>query len=179
MSLEQIIYSAKKGEEKAFKQLYNLYCRKWFTICLRYNKRRVDAEDVLQNALSKIFKNINQFNPKLGDFEGWAYRIVVNENLLFYKKKKDILLFEDVSNHGEEAVEILEYDTLNPKELVKLIQGLPEGYRTVFNLYVIEGYTHNEIAEILKISVGTSKSQLSKAKRELRTKIEVLLNVNH
>ena len=143
---------------------------------MRYNKNRQDALDVLQNALIKVFTKIDQFDQNKGSFKSWSAQVVVNENLMYLRKlninyKIDPIDAElQVADQQESALDIL-----SAEELTKMIQKLPDGYRAVFNMYVIEGYQHKEIAELLQISVGTSKSQLFKAKRLLQEKLEVLL----
>lgn len=176
MTEQLIISKAKKGDRSAQTLLYQEYQSLWYSICLRYNKNRHDALDVLQNALVKIFTKIDQFNHEKGSFKSWSAQVVVNENLMYLRKlninfKVDQIETElHIENQGESAVDIL-----SAEELTNMIQTLPDGYRAVFNLYVIEGYQHKEIAELLNISVGTSKSQLFKAKRLLQEKLEVLL----
>ena len=145
-------------------------------ICLRYNKNRYDAEDCLQSALVSIFSNLEQFDAEKGSFKSWSHRIVVNANLQFLKKQKlrmhndledEYLLCTQENDEQEFA--------LSTEKMVKLVQQLPAGYRSIFNLYVVEGYSHAEIAQILDISIGTSKSQLAKAKKMLRRQVEVVL----
>lgn len=175
-----ILLGVKRGERSAQNKLYQMFKNYWFSICLRYNSRE-DASDALQNALIKIFKNINQFNSDKGSFKSWASKIVVNENLMIIRKKKQLSESDDVveemhlisNNHNA-------IDELNAEELVKLVQQLPAGYRTVFNLYVFEEKSHNEIAELLQIKTGTSKSQLSKARKYLQVELEKLMLIpNH
>ena len=176
MKLEDnTISKAKSGDRGAQRRLYDTYSRSWFGLCLRYCQNRSDAEDVLQNALIKIFGKIEQFNPALAGFNTWSSKIVVNESLMFLKGRKSFNDLDDVKMVAEMHVDQEEMSLLSAEALTKMVQKLPDGYRTVFNLYVIEGYAHNEISEILNISVGTSKSQLSKAKQLLRKRIEVLL----
>jgi len=173
MNDEKIINEVKKNNRKAQEQLYTKYKTFWFMICLRYHKNRADALDALQNALVNIFSKIHQFDEKKGSFNAWSSRIVVNENLMLLRKKVSSFDMESISDkfevrdHGETPV-----DKLCAKELTLLIQELPEGYRAVFNLYVMEGKNHNEIATLLNISKGTSKSQLYKARKFLQRKIE-------
>ena len=176
MTEKQIISRAKKRDRKAQTALYSTYQHKWYAICLRYNKNQADAMDVLQNALINIFSKIDQFDEKRGNFKAWSNQIVVNENLMFLRKRvasfKVDEIHEDyqVEDRSESAL-----DVLSAEELNKMVQRLPDGYRIVFNLYVIEGYNHKEIGERLGISPGTSKSQLFKAKKMLQKKLEVLL----
>ncbi len=176
MQLEEIILLAKKQDRKAQTALYHQFKSGWFMICLRYCSNRADASDALQNALILIFSKIEQFDAVQGEFKSWSSKIVVNSCLMFLRKntnrfqfnelKEDILMYEE--QHTQD-------DVLSVEEMTKMIQELPIGYRTVFNLYVLEGYTHVEIAEILEISIGTSKSQLSKSRKLLKQKLEVVL----
>lgn len=172
----QLIKAAKRQKREAQNKLYEMYKRYWFAICLRYQRNRQDAEDCLQNGLVKIFSNIRQFNEAKGDFKSWSAKIIVNENLMFLRAMKPTE--ELTESSGELDVIWPETETegaLSTERLTKLIQQLPAGYRSVFNLYVVEGFSHKEISEILNISMGASKSQLSKARRMLRLQIEVLL----
>jgi len=174
--LEDLIISkAKEGDRVAQKQLYVKYKRGWFSICLRYNNNRADAEDVLQNALVKIFSKMDQFDHNKAKFITWSSKIVVNENLQFLKQKMKFQNFDDLSTSFLVEEPEKEMNRFDSEEITAMIQKLPIGYRTVFNLYILEGYTHQEISEILNITIGTSKSQLSKSKQMLRKKIEVLL----
>jgi RNA polymerase sigma factor (sigma-70 family) len=143
---------------------------------LRYGGNSVNAQDILQNGLIRVFTALKQFDDKKGNFLVWSNKIMVNEALRFLQKQKRINFFEPVDeSHLQIGVENNIHSLLSAKELVQLIQQLPDGYRTVFNLYTIEGYSHKEISQKLNISEGTSKSQLSKAKKQLRQWIEVLL----
>jgi len=168
-----LINRCKKGDSAAQKQLYELHRHRWFTICLRYVHKREDALDVLQNALIKIYSKLNQFNSELGQFSSWSSKIVVNESIMFQRKywnKNEIsgLNLELINDHEDEKA----ISNLTLEEMTRRIQKLPTGYRLVFNMYVIEGYSHKEIAATLGISIGTSKSQLFKAKGILKKQIE-------
>ncbi len=175
--ISQVIRRIIKGDRKAQTMLYNEYKSVWFRICLRYNKNRDDASDALQNALINIFQKIEQFDLKKGNFSSWSNRIVINENLMLIRKNANAFNMDeiredlDLFDQNETPVE-----RLSAEELTMLIQTLPHGYRTVFNLYVIDGFTHPEIAEKLNISSGTSKSQLFKARKLIQGKLEVLLS---
>jgi len=171
----KLIPMVRKGKPEAQALLYEKYRTYWFAICLRYNKNRDDSLDALQNALIIILSKLNQFDSNKGSFKSWSSKIVINENLQLLRKKN--LQLELIDSRLEE-VDSYSYDVSEPaytkKELIQMIQSLPDGYRAVFNLYVMEGYSHMEISEILNISVGTSKSQLSKAKRMLKNKLGLL-----
>jgi RNA polymerase sigma-70 factor (ECF subfamily) len=175
MQLEEqkLIKACINGELLAQKKLYNLYASKFFAVSLRYSKNREEAEDILQDAFIKIFDNLQQFQFK-GSFEGWMRRIVVNTAIAYYRKS--LIGFKDTVEF--ESIVVLDFDiqTYDYEQLVNLIQELPIGYRTIFNLYAIEGYTHIQIAEILNISEGTSKSQFSRARSILKEKVNKLFN---
>lgn len=151
----------------AQKVLYDKYSALFYAICMRYLKNKMDAEDALVESFCKIFQKIDQFNHN-GSFEGWMKRIVVNECLMKIRKSSNLKLHVDIDeayNLGSEAGVVSD---MAYQELLDLMEDLPPGYRTVFNLYVIEGYKHREIAELLDISINTSKSQLILAKKRMR-----------
>ena len=164
-----LIKDCLKGKTEAQRRLYEKYRSMWFMICLRYVKEREDALDILQDSLVKIYTKLNQYDPNKGQFSTWSSKIVVNESIMFSKKKLKELgldqLHEDSLLYAKEEEKL---ELLSAQELTKMVQELPEGYRLVFNLNVIEGYTHIEIVELLGISVGTSNSQLFKAKNILK-----------
>lgn len=142
-------------------------------VCLRYMKSREDAEDVLLEGFYKVFKNLEKFTYQSEiAFFGWVKRIMINEALMKLRKDKDIQIMA-INEDWDEEVDLSPLEKLNTAYLMKIIQSIPVGYRTVFNLYEIEGYSHEEIATKLDISKGTSKSQLFKAKKLLR---EMLTN---
>ncbi len=140
------------------------------TVCLRYATDRMEAEDMLQDAFIKVYRNISQFKFE-GSFEGWIRRIVVNTALKYCQKKK--MKFDEVQPEAASVggIDPSVYTHLNEAELLKLIHRLPEGYKLVFNLHIIEGYSHEEIAEMLHIKDSTSRSQLVKARRYLQNEI--------
>ena len=178
MNKEEITLIKKciKGDAKSQKTLYTKYKVKWFMVCLRYARDRSEAEDMLQEGLINIFKDLKQYNPKKGYFSTWSNRVLVNSILQFLRKWKKIKFDIDITDMKDilpSSDDI--YATLGAKELTQMIQQLPLGYRVVFNMYVIEGFKHKEIAEKLKISENTSKSQLFKAKRMLRNQLEDIL----
>ena len=171
MNEEQLIQACKNQDRKAQKMLYERYSPKMFGVCRRYVKSYEDAEDVLINGLYKVLSNINSFQGA-GSFEGWIRRIVVNESLMFLRKKHNFLLSVEISNI-EISSQVTVEDSLAADDILKLLDKLPTGYRTVFNLYVLEGYKHREIAEILGISINTSKSQLILAKKRMKSLIQI------
>jgi len=170
-----LIQEILSGSQKAFEVLYAKYARNHFLTCLRYIKDRSIAEDLLQESYINIYKNIKQFKPQLSKFTTWSNRVVINTCLMHLRKndifsKVDDITIIDSTNYSL-AQPPKAIDELSLKELTNVIQRLPKGYRTVFNLYVIDGYSHQEIADILKISVSTSKTQLLKAKKALQNKL--------
>ena len=156
-----------KKDPKSQRLLYEKFAGKMYAICLRYIKEEASAEDVLVKGFTKIFEKIKQYKGD-GSFEGWMRRIMVNESLQCIRKNKNMHLTADI----ETAHHIMDFEMIESqiaaKDLLKIIGQLPDGYRTAFNLYAIEGYSHQEIAEMLDISVNTSKSQLSRARALLR-----------
>lgn len=169
MSLEQLIEKCKKRDNKAQEQLYRLFASKLFSVCLKYSDSQANAEDTLQDAFITIFKKIDQFKNK-GSFEGWLKRIVVNTALQKYRNQKVFEIFNE--EQLEDPHVDLDEESISLDYLLKIIQQLPHRYRLVFNLYVLDGYSHKEIAELLKISQGTSKSNLARARYILKEKIE-------
>ncbi|NNE25338.1 MAG: sigma-70 family RNA polymerase sigma factor [Saprospiraceae bacterium] len=165
--MENLLKGIKAQDPSAQKALYDRYSGLFYAICLRYLKNPVEAEDVMIESFYKIFTKINQFNDE-GSFEGWMKRIVVNQSLMQIRKNSNLNLHVDIENAYDLNEKEKAIDNLNHEALMELIQSLPVGYRTVFNLYVIEGYKHREIADQLGISINTSKSQLILAKKKLR-----------
>ena len=170
MGVEQLIKECQQNNLKAQEQLYRLFAPKLFAACLKYSRNYEDAQDNLQDGFLLLFRKIGQFQFK-GSFEGWARRLMVNNVLQRYRSEG---IFELVSENmpDEEEVEI-ESDSVSMDFLLSIIQELPDRYRMVFNLYVTDGYSHKEIADMLGITVGTSKSNLSRARIILKEKIEV------
>jgi RNA polymerase sigma-70 factor (ECF subfamily) len=169
LSIEQLINDCKKNDIKAQEQLYRQYAPKLFSVCLKYSSNYAEAQDNLQDGFLLIFEKINQFSFK-GSFEGWLKRIMINNILQKYRSER-ILSLVDEEIKDEVEIEIDE-ESVSIEFLMKIIQELPERYRLVFNLYAIDGYSHQEIADMLKISVGTSKSNLSRARLILKDKID-------
>jgi|WetSurMetagenome_2_1015567.scaffolds.fasta_scaffold336159_2 RNA polymerase sigma factor (sigma-70 family) len=173
---KEAISMAKGGDHGAQRYLYDQYRTKWFMICLRYLPIRADAEDALQNGLVQIFSKLEKFNPELGEFGGWTSRIMTNECIQILRKNKNNLTTQELSNdlpvyYPEENG----LEKLAREDILRIIQKLPAGYRTIFNMYVFDGFSHKEIAEHLKISEGTSKSQLFKARKMLQEALEVII----
>ncbi len=173
--LHEIIAGCKKMEKRAQRLLYNQYAPLFLGIAFRYGKSKEDAEDILQEAFVKILTRIKQYS-ETGSFEGWMKRILVNTAISHYRTSQKHDFHKDFDNIAETSIEDYEIDNseFNREELLNSINKLPEGFRIIFNLYAIEGYKHREIAEMLEISVGTSKSQYSRARSLLQTKLKEL-----
>jgi|TARA_B110000503_G_scaffold34506_1_gene56235 RNA polymerase sigma factor (sigma-70 family) len=170
LTLDKLIADCQKNDRKAQEALYHKYASILFGLCLKYSPNRVEAEDNLQDAFITIFGRIGQYTGK-GSFEGWIKRVTVNTVLQKYRKKRVLTLPEDdILEAAEEFTE--DEPSLPLSFLLSIIQELPERYRLVFNLYVLDGYTHKEIGELMGISDGTSKSNLARARILLRSKIE-------
>ncbi len=169
-TLESLIEQCRSQNGKAQRLLYDRLSSKMMGVCRRYIGDISEAEAVLVTGFLKVFNKINQFSG-LGNFEGWVRRIMVNESLLYLRKNKSMFLEVDI----EEALIEPNYGQANylfeEQELLEMINNLPVGYRTVFNLYAIEGYSHKEIAEQMGINENTSKSQLSRARSILKNEV--------
>lgn len=171
----QLIQRATAGNKRAERALYEKYERQWFRLCLRYGRNRTEAEDILQEGLMTVFKDLRQFDANRGAFSTWSNRVLVNAALRFLKRNQWQQSFVDLDNiHEEPTISDNILAKISAKELTEVIQQLPLGYRVVFNMYAIEGYSHKEIATALNISVSTSKSQLFKARKALKKQLEVL-----
>ena len=145
-------------------------------ICLRYAPSKMEAEDMLQEGLINVFKELKQFDPKKAAFSAWSNKVMVNAALQYLRKWKKLSFSEDLDDYTNQfSTKDDVFDQLGVKELTNLVQNLPDGYRIVFNLYVMEGYKHKEIAEQLSISESTSKTQFLKAKKMLRNQLETVL----
>lgn len=168
--IDDLLAACKRGERKAQEALYRGMAAQMYQVCLRYTSNDVEAEDVLQNGFVKVFQSVAQFRGE-GSFEGWIRRIMVNTAIEGYRKqirKQQTITIEEVFDHEQQTFDM---ESLEVKDLLTLIQQLPDGYRAVFNMYAIEGYSHKEIAEALQISEGASKSQLSRARSWLKDKL--------
>jgi len=188
MEIIELIEGCKKWHKKAQNELYDTYAPRLFALCLRYMADHDDAKDVLQESLIKIFKNIDSFNHTDGNsFYAWMKRITVNTALNYIRDNLKNKLSADVANYENEFAvddnfDFSQYDIIieciGTQRLFQLIQDLPAGYRTVFNLYVIENYSHKEISEQLDITINTSKTQLFKARKMLLSKISEIIDKN-
>jgi len=164
---DELIKGCLRRDSSAQKLLYDMYSSKMYGLCYRYVKDSMEAEDVLVTAFMKVFDKIQQFKGE-GSFEGWIRRIVVNEALTYLRRHRSMYLETDLEQADREPNYNALSDHLEAEDLLKMIQELPTGYRIVFNLYAIDGYSHKEIADQLGISENTSKSQLSRARTYLQ-----------
>lgn len=171
--LEQIVKACKKNRPEAQKKLYEHLSDKMFGVCLQYAKDYTEAEDIMQDGFIKVFTKISQYNFK-GSFEGWVRRIMVNCALERYRKQNLLYTVSDIQDYDYKMVVDDVLSSISGKDLINVIQTLSPQYKTVFNLYAIEGYAHQEIADMLNISVGTSKSNLSRARVILQEKVNNL-----
>jgi RNA polymerase sigma-70 factor (ECF subfamily) len=157
-------------------ELYRRFSPKMYAVCLRYANNADDAQDLLQEGFIKVYRNLHRFRAE-GSFEGWIRRVFVNTSIEHFRKKSTkVSLVTDKEENTIEDADISALHRLAEKDIINIIQELSPGYRTVFNLYVVEGYSHKEIGELLGISEGTSKSQLARAKGVLQKKISQYLS---
>jgi RNA polymerase sigma factor (sigma-70 family) len=168
--LEQLIKDCAEGNQRAQVRLYHMFSAKMYGVCLRYAKDATEAEDNLQEGFIKVFTNLRSFRNE-GSLEGWIRRIMVNVSLEKFRKQRLLYSVEDVSvydtvNFSDDVIAKITAD-----DLIRLVQELPPRYRLVFNLYVMEGMTHQEIAGHMSITEGTSKSNLSRAREILKRKV--------
>lgn len=174
MTEVQLIEACKREESFAQRQLYDQYVERMYLLCLRYVPREADAEEVLSDAFLKCFSNISRFTYLgEGSLRAWLSRIVVNECLMFLRGKKELIIsIEEHNTLPAIADPDVTLSNINTKDILKYIQQLPAGYRTVLNLYVFEDMPHKEIASLLQITESTSKSQLFKARALLKQKMD-------
>lgn len=169
----ELVVALQRKEARAQKVTYEKYAGRMMAVCLRYVANRDDAEDVLIQGFMRVFERIDQFRNE-GSFEGWVRRVMVTESLMHLRKNKAWRQEVPLDDLGGEPDYELADANLDAEALIRLVAQLPDGYRTVFNLYAIEGYSHAEIAQLTGISEGTSKSQLSRARALLQDKIRRL-----
>ena len=169
---EEWIEGAKGGDRRSQKAIYDLLSRKMYAVCLRYMGDQESAEDILQDGFVTLFSKLDTYSGD-GSFEGWARKIFVNTALMSLRKKdvlknsEDVEAAWDISSEDPGAIQ-----NIGCTELLRMVSELPPGFRTVFNMYVVEGYSHKEIAEALRISETTSRSQLQRARVLLQSKIK-------
>ena len=174
-SESDLIEGCIREDRKMQYELYERFSPKMYGVCLRYAANAEEAEDILQEGFIKVFKKISSFRGE-GSFEGWIRRIFVNTAIEQFRKKSYLQPITEQEEHSIEGKYVSVLDNLAEKDIIRLIQQLSPGYRTVFNMYVVEGYTHKQIADALDISEGTSKSQLSRAKLILQDLVRKYLD---
>lgn len=174
ISESDLIEGSRKGDRRMQHELYNRFAPKMYGVCLRYAANAEEAEDILQEGFIKIFNKINSYRGD-GSFEGWIRRIFVNTAIEHFRKKIYLQPITETEENTVEGKYLSVLDNLAEKDIIQLVQQLSPGYRTVFNMYVVEGYSHKQIAEILGISEGTSKSQLSRAKMILQDLVKTFI----
>lgn len=167
----QLIARAAENHRPSQERLYTKYSPKMLSVCRMYIKDLQHAEDAMLNGFFKVFTHLGDFKGD-GSFEGWVRRIMIRESISFLRKRNDFEFREDEGQDNRESFENFQTN-MDAEHIQQLIDELPEGYRVVFVMYAIEGYKHREISEILKISSGTSKSQLFKARKLLQEKLEM------
>jgi RNA polymerase sigma-70 factor (ECF subfamily) len=177
---DHIVEGCLAGKRKAYDQLYRKYAASMLGLCLRYCGNLQDAEDVLQEGFIKVFRNISNFR-RAGSFEGWIKRIMVNSAIDHYQKELKHSFHAEIDQDMGLPEESTEESLLNEyqftqEQLLKMVQELPQGYRMVFNMYVMEGFNHRDIADTLQISENTSKTQLMKSRRMLKSRLLQLIS---
>lgn len=174
ITTEELVKRCVKGDSKAQAMLYKQYAAKMLGVCMRYATSKMEAEDMLQNGFIKVFQKLENYRGD-GPFEGWVRRIMVHSAIEYYRKHHKMMQVVDIDESGyEQPVSAAAVEKLDVQELLGLVQQLSPGYRMVFNMYAIEGYSHKEIAEIAGITEGASKSQLSRARAILKEQVEKL-----
>ncbi len=177
--ITEILEGCKKGNNKAQRSLFDFYYALMLNVCLRYVKEQMEAEDLLSQGFTKVFKNIAQFQYQHEHgLRGWIKKIMINECLMLLRKRNNFYLVP-LTEADEISVEDVELENMDANYIFQSIAELPVGYRTVLNLYVIEGYTHAEIGVLLNIKEATSRSQLNKAKEALKHKLLPYKSVYH
>lgn len=170
-----LIQGCINGDSQMQQILYDKFSPKMYGVCLRYAGNEDDASDILQEGFIKVYKNLNKFRGE-GSFEGWIRRIFVNTSIEHFRKKVKLYNVTEVQENTIEDTNLDALDILATKDIIKIINELSPGYKAIFNMHVIEGYSHKEIADIMGITEGTSKSQLARAKGVLKKLVEARLN---
>lgn len=176
--VSRLLAECKKGDQTAQKGLYDLYVPRMMVVALRYSKTTLEAEDIIQEAFLKVFQNIDKLR-EVEKIEGWIKRIVINTALNRNRSKLYMFPMSELNENSQTSSENMDLSTFHFKELLKMIQELPSGCQVIFNLFAIEGYSHQEIAEKLEISIGTSKSQYSRARMLLQEMVKQSQKVNY
>lgn len=175
ISETDLISGCLASDRRMQEELYRRFSPRMYAVCLRYAGNAEEAEDILQEGFIKVFKKLDSFRNE-GSFEGWVRRIFVNTAIEHFRRKRYLLPVTEKEENSLEGKYTSVLDELGAKDIMALVQELSPGYRTVFNMYVVEGYTHKEIADLLGISEGTSKSQLSRAKVILQDMVRNFLD---
>ena len=175
--MKVIIKGCLSGERRSQEKLYKLLSSRMFGVCLQYSNGYDDAKDILQEGFIKVFSKLEQYNER-GSFEGWVRRIMINTALEKYRSHLHLYPLTDKDVKREQLIYEEVFEKLSANDLVKLVQELPPRYRMVFNLYAIEGYAHKEISEMLGITVGTSKSNLARARGIMQEKVKRYYNTS-
>ncbi len=171
LSVDDLLEGCRRAERRTQELLYKVLASRMLSVCMRYAKDRFEAEDILQVGFVKVFQKVGEFRGD-GSFEGWIRRIMVNTAIESYRKNQRMMNVVDIDEVFDAPQVTFDMNGLEVKDLMNLIQSLSAGYKLVFNLYAIEGYSHKEIAEQLGITEGASKSQLSRARAILKEKIK-------
>jgi RNA polymerase sigma-70 factor (ECF subfamily) len=171
--IDKILLDCQRGNQKAQRQLFDALKVEMLSLCRRYCVDEATAKDIFQEGFVRIFKDMYQFDPSKGKFRSWARKVMVNSALMHIRANKKWTGYLELNGVPSEDLSYTDetLESLSAKELYALMKKMPEGYRVVFNMYVIEGYTHQEISEYMGSTVGTSKSQLHKAKQWLRERL--------
>lgn len=169
--IEALLAGCKKGDRAAQEQLYRLTASEMLSVCLRYTRDQAEAEDTLQTGFVRVFTNLERFGQK-GAFHAWIRRIMVNTAIESYRRRQRMSPMTAIDEKLEDSLPAPEQAHMDYEDLIRLIQQLPDGYRMVFNMYVMEGFSHREISQALEITENTSKSQLSRARDWLKKRIK-------
>ena len=172
---EEILKGCKKGDTRSQEALYKHYSRLMFAVCIRYSDNRQTAEDLLQEGFIKVFHAIKEFRED-GSLEGWIRKIMLRTSLEHFRKKVNFFALSPIESAGTSPMDEQILSSLASNEILETMNRLPQGYRTVLNLYCVEGYSHKEIADLLGISEGTSKSQLSRAREIMKDLLKEYCN---
>jgi len=170
-SESDLINGCIKGDAQMQRLLYDQFSAKMYGVCLRYAENTEDANDVMQEGFIKVYKSLSKFRAE-GSFEGWIRRIFINTSIEHFRKKVKLYNVTEIQENTIEDSELDVLDSLATKDILNIINKLSPGYKQVFNMHVVEGYSHKEIADLLGITEGTSKSQLARAKGVLKKMIE-------
>jgi RNA polymerase sigma-70 factor (ECF subfamily) len=170
--LSALIEKCKSGKQSAQADVYRIFAPKMFGVCMRYARDKTEAEDILHEAFVKVFTKIDQYSGR-GVFEAWIRRIVVNVALEKYRTRYRLQTVDDITRYdGNTYVDYDVFDSMSYEQIIEIIAQLPPRYKMVFNMYAIDGYQHKEIAEMMGITEGTSKSNLARARKILQDKLK-------